>query len=122
LEEVIERDGYFFQDSGHKIGTWCNKETREHFKLEADEALKPMFVGGLIGLHRGLFEPMEWFINWKDEAKAGFFKGSWENHRHDMTCGSIIAHRLGLYMHPDHSFVSYMGDGVERTGQVFHYK
>ena len=37
----------------------------------------------------------------------GMFKGSWIDHRHDMTCGSIIANRLKMKFQSGDEWLSY---------------
>jgi hypothetical protein len=124
MERVIERDGYFMQDAGHQVGKWCNQFTRDYFQLQPEEENSQMFIAGLLGLSRRSYYAMTWFREWKKAAQAGCFKGDWKDHRHDMTCGSIIAQRMGLRYHDEHTFVSYVGPGHPEPGKnvVFHCK
>ena len=57
---------------------------------------------------------------------AGCFKGSWANHRHDMTCGSIIANQMGLtkdWSDGGHYF-AYIGQGYSQPQEsaIFYLK
>jgi hypothetical protein len=122
LEKIITQEGYFMQDAGHKVGKWCNDFTRNYFNLESYEDYHPMFIAGIVGLNKKSIDALEWFYRWETSAKMGCFKGDWSNHRHDMTSGSIIAGRMGLKLHPEFSYVSYVGPGYPEPNkqEVFH--
>lgn len=109
--EIIEKEGYFMQEAGHMVGRWTNDRTLNYFGITRDEAMKMMMYGnaGLLGLNTENETAMEFFRKWKASMEAGMFKGQWQNinncestdsrcdgHRHDMSCGSIIAHQLGM--------------------------
>jgi hypothetical protein len=111
IEKVIKREGYFMQHAGHKVGKWCNDYTRKYFNLQDYEEYYPMFIAGLVGLNKKSISAIEFFYHWKESAEHGCFKGSWLNHRHDMTAGSIIAARMDLKLHPEFSYLSYVGPG-----------
>jgi hypothetical protein len=126
IETLIKEDGYFFSEAGHWVGTWTNQFTRDYFKLTEEEAKVPggffMFSAGLTGLNKNNALAMEFFRQWKESAMAGCFRGDWSNHRHDMTCGSIIAQRLGMRYQRGGEHMSYIGNGYSppEAGTVFH--
>lgn len=122
IENTILQDGYFMEEAGHYVKTWCNDHTRKYFNLTPEEDHFTMFSAGLLGLDKRSLVAMGWFTQWKAAAKAGCFKGEWTNHRHDMTCGSIIAQRMGLKYQPGGSHLAYIGEGYPppKEGVVFH--
>jgi hypothetical protein len=111
----IEQHGYIMQEAGHSVGTWTNDKTLEHYGLDRDAALGISMYGnaGFLGLSAHSPQAMEFLRQWDEAQAAGLFKGRWDNsagtessdprckgHRHDMCCGSIIAHRLGMNTKP----------------------
>lgn len=127
IETIIKTDGYFMEEAGHWVGRWTNEHTRKYFNLTEEEAKQGtgglfMFSAGLLGLNLKSELAMEFFYKWKASALAGCFAGSWENHRHDMTCGSIIAQRLGMKYQRGGSHLSYVGPGYSNPeqGSVFY--
>ena len=126
IENIIKTDGYFMSEAGHWVGSWTNAHTRNYFKLTKEEAKVPggfcMFSAGLLGLNRESPLAMEFFKQWKASALAGCFRGDWINHRHDMTCGSIIASRLGMKYQRGGEHMSYIGQGYTdpEPGSVFY--
>lgn len=118
IEDLILRDGYFMSEAGHWVGSWTNEKARNYFQLTPNEAKVPggffMFSAGLLGLDKNNPLAMEFFTQWKQSAFAGCFRGDWSNHRHDMTCGSIIASRLGMKYQRGGQHMSYIGPGYER--------
>lgn len=121
IEKIIKEDGYFFEEAGHYCTKWCNDRARDYFKLPADSPYL-MFSAGLVGLNLKSETAMEFFYRWKQSAKAGCFRGDWSNHRHDMTCGSIIAQSMGMKYQSGGSFLSYIGEGYTPPlpGSVFY--
>lgn len=126
IEALIIKDGYFASEAGHWVGSWCNKHTRNYFKLTEDEAKVPgglfMFSAGLLGLDKNNPLAMEFFNRWKASALAGCFKGSHADHRHDQTSGSIIAQRLGMKFQRGGEHMSYIGGGYSQPepGSIFY--
>lgn len=123
IENIIKQDGYFMEEAGHYVRDWCKPETRDWFSLTPDElSTFNMFSAGLLGLDFNHPKAVEWFSAWKVSAIAGHFKGSHANHRHDMTCGSIIAQRMGLTYQRGGSHLSYIGPGYSKpeAGSVFY--
>src|SRR6187549_341014 len=127
IENLIIQDGYFMSEAGHYVGQWTDQFTRNYFKLTDKETwLGPggmiMFSAGLLGLNRESPIAMDFFNQWKASALAGCFRGDWTNHRHDMTCGSIIASRLGMKYQRGGEHMSYIGQGYTdpEPGSVFY--
>jgi hypothetical protein len=116
IENFIKRDGYFMEEAGHYSGRWTNQHTREYFKVTDEEMFQglggiTMFSAGLLGLDKTSPLATSFLQQWHDSAKAGCFQGSWEDHRHDMTCGSIIASRLGMKYQTGGTHLAYIGPG-----------
>ena len=126
IERLILEDGYFMSEAGHWVGSWCNQFTRKYFKLTEEEAKVPggfnMFSAGLLGLNGASEIAWKFFQQWKASALAGCFKGDWKDHRHDMTCASIIAQRLGMRYQRGGQHMSYIGPGYSQPekGSVFY--
>lgn len=110
IETIIKRDGYFMEEAGHYVDDWCNDHTRKYFNLERGSGYT-MFSAGLTGLNLKSEKAMEFLYKWEQSAKAGCFKGLWSDHRHDMTCASIIANRMGLKYQKGGSHMAYVGPG-----------
>ena len=126
IENIIKQDGYFMEEAGHYVGRWTNQHARNYFNLTEEEAKQEtggmiMFSAGLLGLDKNSPIAMEFFKQWKASALAGCFKGKYENHRHDMTCASIIAQRLGMKYQRGGKHMAYIGEGYSEPepGIVF---
>lgn len=126
IENLILQDGYFMSEAGHWVGSWTNQFTRNYFKLTPEELKVPgglfMFSAGLLGLDFRNPLAVEFFEQWKLSAIEGCFKGSHRDHRHDMSCASIIAQRLGMKFQRGGQHMSYIGPGYSQPepGSVFH--
>lgn len=126
IERLILEDGYFMSEAGHWVGTWTNQFTRDYFNLTEEESKVPdglfMFSAGLLGLNGASEITWKFFQQWKASALAGCFKGDWNDHRHDMTCGSIVAQRLGMKYQRGGEHMSYIGPGYSKPEKdsVFH--
>lgn len=109
--DVIEQQGYIMQEAGHYVGDWCNDFTLEYFGLNRDEAKKMLMYGnaGFLGLNFNSHKAESFFEAWEESMLAGCFIGSWDNHRHDMTCGSIIANRIGMHYKKGDEWLQYGG-------------
>jgi len=105
----IDEDGYIMQEAGHHVGRWCNDRTLNYFNLSRSDADKMVMYGnaGFLGLDLEKPIAQEFFNQWEKSMLDGQFKGSWENHRHDMTCGSIIANRLGMQFQSGEDWLHY---------------
>lgn len=116
IENIIKQDGYMIEEAGHYASRWCNDFQRDYFKLTDQESIQgaggiTMFSAGLVGLNKKSEIAIEFFKQWKQAGIDGAFRGSWENSRHEMTCGSIIASRLGMKYQRGGSHLSYVGPG-----------
>lgn len=127
IENIIKKDGYFMEEAGHYVGRWTNEHTKNYFKLTEHELQQNshglnMFSAGLIGLDGRNIRAMAFFLEWHKSAIAGCFRGDWSDHRHDMTCGSIIAQRMGFTYQRGGSHLAYVGEGYAKPepGVVFH--
>ncbi len=119
IESIIKEDGYFMEEAGHYAGRWTNKFTREYMNVTEQEMIQgpggiTMFSAGLTGLNRDSVTAMKFLDEWEASAKAGCFKGAWSDHRHDMTCGSIIASRLGMKYQTGGTHLAYVGPGYSQ--------
>lgn len=116
IENHIKTDGYFAEEAGHYAGRWTNQHARNYFNLTEQESFQgeggiTMFSAGLLGLNRDSEVAMKFLDQWEASAKAGCFRGDWSDHRHDMTCASIIATRLGMKYHTGGTHLAYIGPG-----------
>jgi hypothetical protein len=123
--DIISQDGYICQEAGHHVGTWTNDRALEYFGLSRDEAMSIMMYGnaGFLGLDFDTPIANDFFNQWKQSMLDGMFKGEWTNnnqtesndarclgHRHDMSCGSIIRHRLGMKLQSGMNYLQYIDD------------
>lgn len=113
IENIIKTDGYFMEEAGHYVRDWCNDRTLKYFNLDRTNNMI-MFSAGLLGLDRNNPAAMEWFNSWKQSALDGQFKGDWSNHRHDMTCGSVIAQAMGFKYQSGGTYMAYIGPGYSQ--------
>lgn len=122
IENIIKTDGYLLEEAGHYVDRWCNAHTREYFKLQPHEHNFTMFSAGFVGLNKKSEIAMLFLKQWKESALAGCFRGDWSDHRHDMTCGSIIAQRLGMKYQRGGSNLAYIGEGytAPESGVTFY--
>ncbi len=122
--EEIAKHGYYQQYIGQICGVWCNDRSLEYFGVTRDKAMKLKMYsnGGFFGLDFERDIARDFFLRWRITMEEGLFKGSWTNdaktesqdercrgHRHDLSCGSLIANQLGMDACPDHSLISYVG-------------
>lgn len=123
----IDKHGYFMEEAGHYVGQWCNDQTLAFFGITREKAMTmPMFSAGFVGLDFRSETAVTFFSRWKNAMLNGMFKGDWSNHRHDLTCGSIIANQMGLVSSysPGGNFFAYIGPGYgePKESVVFHLK
>lgn len=119
IENIIIKDGFFGSEAGHYAGRWTNEFTRQYFKVTKEEMHEgqggiTLFSAGLLGLDLNNDIAIRFFDEWKASGKAGCFRGSWDDHRHEMTCASIIATRLGLKYQRGGQHLSYIGPGYSQ--------
>jgi len=107
--DVIKDKGYIMEYAGHNVGRWCNDHCLKHFDLTREEAKKILMYGngGFLGFDFDKYLSDEFLHRWKHACDCGAFNGSWDDHRHDMTCGSIIAHRLKMEFDFSKTFFTY---------------
>jgi hypothetical protein len=129
IENIIKTDGFFGSEAGHYAGRWTNQHTRNYFKVTAEEMQQnehgiKLFSAGLLGINLKSEKAMQFFYEWRESAKAGCFRGDWQDHRHDMTCASIIASRLGFKYQRGGQHMSYIGPGFgePETDSVFYFQ
>lgn len=121
----LTEKGIFLEEAGHYAGSWCNDAALSYFGITRDEAMTmPMFAAGYCGFDFNNSISVNFFAEWKRAMQNGIFKGSWSDHRHDMTCGSIIANQMGLPMSKGGNFFAYVGEifGTPKESVVFHLK
>jgi len=121
--EVIEQDGYICQQAGQLAGIWTNDATLSYFGLTRDEAMQIDMYGnaGLLGLNFNNEIANTFFELWKKSMLDGMFRGKGNNdtnsesadnrcrgHRHDMSCGSIIRHKLNMKMVSSQEYLQYV--------------
>lgn len=106
--KIIEKDGYFFQDSGWTNERWTNKRTTDYFGTNAGK----QFSSGVLGLDFTNAIAVTFFELWKQAMLDGQFHGSHTDHRHDQAAGSIIAHQMKLKIRKEGSVFIYQNPQV----------
>ena len=101
--------GYLMQENGWTVGHWCNEKTLKWWDLKKEDAFKMPMYGdaGLLGLNFNTKASKSFFKLWEESMEAGCFKGNWEDHRHDMTNGSIVANLLKMEYSKQNTFMTY---------------
>lgn len=117
--------GIFLEEAGHYAGQWANEVQLKYFNITKEEGMTmPMFSAGFCGFDFRNPISQEFFAEWKEAMNNGIFKGRWEDSRHDMTAGSIIANKQGLLplYSKGGSFFAYIGEGFgqPKDSVVFH--
>lgn len=114
LLEETDSAGYTVRSDGWKVGHWCNDDCLSYFGMTRDEGMTmDMVIMGFFGLSKDNPTAQEFFRRWKEAYQAGMFRGSWKDHRHDMTCGSILANKLNWSIERDRKIVAYTCDKRE---------
>lgn len=105
----IEEHGYIMQEAGCMVGTWSNQNCLDYFGITREDAMKMVCYGnaGFLGLDLWDTSAKTFLLSWEKAMKAGAFKGSWEDHRHDLTCGSIIANKLNMTYQKGDEWLAY---------------
>lgn len=101
--DIIEQDGYFFQDSGWGNARWTPQYALEYFGT--NEGV--MFSSGFLGLDMESEVGQEFFAKLVQAERDGMFRGSWEDYRHDQSAGSLIAYKMGLKLQPPNTWFVY---------------
>lgn len=110
--DLITKNGFFVEDSGHQIGQWCNDRTLDYYGITREEAMEmDMISSGFVGIDFNRKNGVEIYQRWYKAMEDGMFVGSWDDHRHDQTCLSIIIYKLGLQhlISPCGHFFAYIG-------------
>jgi hypothetical protein len=110
----MEEKGVFLEHSGWKAGQWTNDVALTKLKTTREEAWQmPMFSAGFCGFNFDNTASVLLFEQWWKAMLDGCFRGSWDNHRHDMSAGSIIANKMNLLDRYAEctQFFSYIGPG-----------
>lgn len=105
--DYVDEDGYCFGIEGWTVGQWINDKALGILDLTRQEAWDiSLMEGKVIGLdfHNDL--AMEWFNAWLDYMEKGAFNGSWDDHRHDISVGAVVANRLGMKLRT--SMISFL--------------
>lgn len=110
LWQILDEDGYFIQEAGHFVGRWCNDRTLAYFSLTREDAMEMKMYGnaGILALDFEKQIAKDFFNQWERSMLDGQFKGDWSDHRHDMTCGSIIANNLNMKLQTGNEWVDYV--------------
>jgi hypothetical protein len=99
--EQIERDGYLLGSEGFTVGAWCSEEVRLKTGYTRERlAQMSLPIGNVIGLDLSTTIGAEFLDRWEDARNDGWFNGSWDDHRHDITAAGIIAYEMGLTFTP----------------------
>lgn len=123
--DLIDKNGVFFQEAGHYLGTWSNDRLLDYFDLTRDKAMKiPMVQGGFLGFDFTTEIAKTIFAELKEAMNNGIFKGAWDNNqktesqderchgtRHEMSTMSAIVHKHGLFKYAvkGNEFIQYGG-------------
>lgn len=109
LFDLFNDQAVIMQEAGCFVGQWCNDYTLDYFDLTRDEAMKMPCYGnaGFLGFDWTKHSAVSFFDAWTDSMRFGCFNGSWSDHRHDLTCGSIIANHLGFNYQPGNEILQY---------------
>ena len=113
----IEESGHFFVSEAQKLGNWSTDAFLKHWGLTRDEAMEiPLFSAGFTGLNIDNPRSKEFLDTWLKASQDGVsFIGPWgrsesisldercKGHRHDMSAGSLIAHKLNMELQSTHS-------------------
>ncbi len=131
--DYMEENGHLMQKAGHMFRTWTNNRCREYFNVTDEEMQNvELYSAGFTGLDFTHPRSVEFFEKWKASCDAGIFKGPWhkkditykasdftncpnhEGFRHDMSCASIIATRLGMNFEAER-YMAYIGQGYNQA-------
>jgi len=119
---IINEQGYLMQNARYIIGNWTNDAALKYFNVSREQAMGMIMYGnaGLLGLNMFNGIAQEFYKRWSQSMLDGMFRGAWKNenqsesadsnclgHRHDMSCGSIIANQLEMVYQPAHEILEY---------------
>jgi hypothetical protein len=106
----IDEDGWYLEPDGNMVGNWIGDRQLAMVGLTREQAFEvPLVEGKMIGLDFRNPTALDFLSAWLELADLGAFAGRWDNHdrfessdercfghRHDIACGSPVAHRLGM--------------------------
>lgn len=101
-----------FDNIGFSIGSFTHNECLAHFNMGRDEANESkMVMACAIGFNFNSDLGTDVFNNYLGFAHTNAYQGSWDNHRHDQSVISCIAHKKGIeLLHPNNTFIAYWGN------------
>lgn len=105
--DIIDKDGYFFVDSGWPNSRWTNEFANEYFGTNDGE----MLSSGILGVDLTNSTAYAFFDAWTQSMRDGIFNGDWETHRHDQTAASLIAYKMGMKLQEANTFMVYGKEG-----------
>lgn len=123
--QQIEREGHVLELAGWSVGQWCTDAALISLGVAREYAMGiSLFSAGFAGLNFRNPRSEEFLLRWHEKSRDGVsFIGPWTNenkscsqdprvlgHRHDMTAGSVIAHRLEMRIQVP-TFMVYDGPG-----------
>lgn len=118
---IIEKEGHLMQNDGNRLGNWCHDNALEKYSINRDEAMSiKMFSAGCTGLNFHNDRSNQFLDMWLEAANDGFsFQGPHKykphevrdkrvvGHRHDMSIGTILAHKLDMKYQKAWSIFTY---------------
>lgn len=113
FDKIYTEIGYIGQEAGHMLGNWCNDEALEYFGITRELAMTIPMIGnaGFLGLDMTTIGPA--FIKlWEQAMLDGIFKGSWSNHRHDMSVSSWIWWLFAMERQRGNEWLEYATPGT----------
>jgi hypothetical protein len=136
--DEIEKDGFFFQYSGHTANEWMNDRTLNYYGITREDAREIPLIGnaGMLGLDFSKELPNTFFNRWEKAMQDGMFVGKWDNKdftessseeckgfRHDMQ-NAIILNDLGVlhFMKKGDEWLQYSGLYDETSNQTIIWK
>ncbi len=90
--EAIEKDGYFFQDSGWMNDRWTTEKAKSYFGTDQGK----MISSGVLGLNLDNPVASDFLYLWIGAMNDGLFNGSHETYRHDQSAASLIIEKMKL--------------------------
>ena len=107
---TIENEGYLMQNDGNRLGHWAHDKCLNKYDMTRDEAMGiKMYAAGCTGLNFANEKAQTYLKMWLEAATDGeSFQGPHKydtkkvsdkrlrGHRHDMSVGSVLAHKLDM--------------------------
>lgn len=89
--------GYWLHAEGWTVGQWINEEALSVMNLTRAQANEMTLIEGkIMGLDFRHPLSQDFLREWKHYRDEGAFNGDWSDHRHDITVGAVVAHRMSL--------------------------